>query len=226
MMGELTASIAHEINQPLAAIVTLANACTRMLAGPSPDLNKIGEGVKNIAEAGTTASEMISRIRAFLSRDVAEKTHVDINELIREALLLLTPGELHNHQISVRTELLPGLPSVLADRIRLTQVILNLITNGIEAMAAIADRPRVLLIRSQGHEPGSVLVAIKDSGMGIDPGDTDRIFAPFFTTKPNGLGMGLSISRSIVEAHGGRLWATPNDDQGTTFRFTLLASSD
>jgi signal transduction histidine kinase len=115
---------------------------------------------------------------------------------------------------------------VLADRIRLTQVILNLITNGIEAMAAIADRPRVLLIRSQGHEPGSVLVAIKDSGMGIDPGDTDRIFAPFFTTKPNGLGMGLSISRSIVEAHGGRLWATPNDDQGTTFRFTLLASSD
>ena len=226
LMGELTASIAHEINQPLAAVVTYANACTRMLAGPSPDLNKIGEGVKNIAEAGTTASEVISRIRAFLSRDVAEKTPVYINELIREALLLLTPDELHSHQISVRTELLPGLPSLLADRVRLTQVILNLIINGIEAMAAITDRPRVLLIRSQGHDPDSVLVEVKDSGMGIDPGDTDRIFAPFFTTKPNGMGMGLSISRSIVEAHGGRLWATPNDDQGTTFQFTLPASSD
>ncbi len=226
MMGEVTGSIAHEINQPLAAIVTYANACTRMLAGPSPDLNEIGEGVKNIAEAGTKASQVISRIRAVLSRHMVEKTHVDINELIREAPLLLTRGELHNHQISVQTELLPGLPSVLADRVGLQQVILNLIMNGIDAMAAVTDRPRVLVIRSQVHESGSVLVAVKDSGMGIDPGDTEGIFAPFFTTKPNGMGMGLSISRSIVEAHGGRLWATPNDDQGATFQFTLPASND
>jgi PAS domain S-box-containing protein len=221
-MGELAASIAHEINQPLAAIVNNANASRRLLASEPPDLDEVRVALADIAEAGTRAGEIISRIRAFLKKAVPAKTRVDINQVIRE-VLAVTPGELDKHQISVRTELLPGLAPVQGDRIQLQQVILNLIVNGIDAMTSVTDRPRVLLVRSQPQESGGVLVSVQDSGAGLDPKNIGHLFDPFFTTKPEGMGMGLPISRSIVETHGGRLWLTPNDGQGVTFQFTLPA---
>jgi PAS domain S-box-containing protein len=221
-MGELAASIAHEINQPLAAIVNNANASSRLLASEPPDLDEVRVALADIAEAGTRAGEIISRIRAFLKKAVPAKTRVDINQVIRE-VLAVTPGELDKHQVSVRTELLPGLAPVQGDRIQLQQVILNLIVNGIDAMTSVTDRPRVLLVRSQPQESGGVLVSVQDSGAGLDPKNIGHLFDPFFTTKPEGMGMGLPISRSIVETHGGRLWLTPNDGQGVTFQFTLPA---
>jgi PAS domain S-box-containing protein len=221
-MGELAASIAHEINQPLAAIVNNANASSRLLASEPPDLDEVRVALADIAEAGTRAGEIISRIRAFLKKAVPAKTRVDINQVIRE-VLAVTPGELDKHQVSVRTELLPGLAPVQGDRIQLQQVILNLIVNGIDAMTSVTDRPRILLVRSQPQESGGVLVSVQDSGAGLDPKNIGHLFDPFFTTKPEGMGMGLPISRSIVETHGGRLWLTPNDGQGVTFQFTLPA---
>jgi PAS domain S-box-containing protein len=221
-MGELTASIAHEINQPLSAIVTNANACRRMLAGPSPDLNEVQDAVTDIAKLGSTAGEVISRVRMFLKKAVLAKAELDINLVIQDVLALI-PNELARHNISVVTELRPGLAPVLGDRIQLQQVILNLIMNGIEAMTAVTDRPRVLLIRSQAHESGSVQVVVHDSGAGLDAKTIDHIFDIFFTTKPAGMGMGLAISRSIVEAHGGKLWPVPNENKGATFEFTLPA---
>lgn len=221
-MGELAASIAHEINQPLAAIVNNANASSRLLACEPPDLDEVRLAVADISEAGTRAGEIISRVRTFLKKAVPAKTQVDINQVIRE-VLALTPGELEKHHVSVRTELLPGLAPVQGDPIQLQQVILNLIVNGIDAMTSVSDRPRVLVVRSQPHETGGVLVSVQDSGAGLDPTNIAHVFDPFFTTKPEGMGMGLPISRSIVETHGGRLWLTPNDGQGVTFQFTLPA---
>ena len=221
-MGELTASIAHEINQPLSAIVTNANACRRMLAAPSPDLNEVQDAVTDIAKLGTTAGDVISRVRTFLKKAVVAKAELDINQVIQDVFALI-PNELARHNISVVTELRPGLAPVLGDRIQLQQVILNLIMNGIEAMTAITDRPRVLLIRSQAHESGIVQVMVHDSGVGLDAKTIEHIFDTFFTTKPTGMGMGLAISRSIVEAHGGKLWPVPNENTGATFEFTLPA---
>jgi len=221
-MGELASSIAHEINQPLSAIVNNANASTRMLASQLPDLPEVRLAVADIAEAGTRAAEVISRIRTFLKKAVPAKTQVDVNQVIREVLALI-PGDLEKHRVSVQTELLPGLAPVQGDRIQLQQVILNLIMNGIEAMTSVADKPRVLLIQSQPHKSGGVLVRVQDSGSGLDPSNVGHVFDTFFTTKPHGMGMGLPISRSIVEAHGGRLRLTPNDGQGVTLQFTLPA---
>jgi PAS domain S-box-containing protein len=221
-VGELTASIAHEINQPLSAIVTNANACRRMLAGPSPDLNEVQEAVTDIAKLGSTAGEVISRVRMFLKKAVLAKAELDINQVIQDVLALI-PNELARHNILVVTELGPGLAPVLGDRIQLQQVILNLVMNGIEAMTAITDRQRVLHICSQVHESGSVRVVVHDSGAGLDAKTIEHIFDIFFTTKPAGMGMGLAISRSIVEAHGGKLWPIPNENDGATFEFTLPA---
>jgi PAS domain S-box-containing protein len=221
-MGELAASIAHEINQPLSAIVNNANASTRMLASQPPDLEEVRLAVADIASAGTRAAEVISRIRTFLKKTVPGKGQVDINQVIRE-VLALTVGELEKHHVSVRTELLSGLAPVQGDRVQLQQVILNLIMNGIEAMTSVSDRQRVLMIRSQPDDSGGVLVNVQDSGAGLDPKNMGHVFDTFFTTKPSGMGMGLPISRSIVEAHGGRLWLTPNDGQGVTLQFTLPA---
>jgi len=221
-MGELAASIAHEINQPLAAIVNNANASSRLLATEPPDLDEVRLAVADIAEAGTRAGEIISRVRTFLKKVVPAKTQVDINQVIRE-VLALTPSQLEKHNISVRTELLPGLAPVQGDRIQLQQVLLNLIMNGVEAMTSVRDRSRVLVLRSQPHESGGVLVSVQDSGLGLDPKNIGHVFDAFFTTKSEGMGMGLPISRSIVETHGGRLWLTPNDGQGVTFQFTLPA---
>jgi PAS domain S-box-containing protein len=221
-MGELTASIAHEINQPLASIVNNANACGRLLDAKPPDLEEVRLAVIDIAQAGTRASEVITRIRALLKKNTPARDRVDINEVIREVLALV-PAELEKHRISARTDLLPGLTPVLGDRIQLQQLVLNLIMNGIEAMASIASGSRLLLIRSQIHESGNVLVSVQDTGTGLDTKNASHIFDAFFTTKPAGMGMGLPICRSIVEAHGGQLSLGPNESEGATFQFTLPA---
>jgi C4-dicarboxylate-specific signal transduction histidine kinase len=220
-LGELTASIAHEINQPLAAIVNNANASRRILASPEPDLEEVRLAVTDIAEAGTRAGEIISRIRALLRKTATERSPLDINQVIHEVLALI-PGVLEKQHVSVEMELLPA-PPVLGDRVQLQQVVLNLIMNGIEAMHATVDRPRVLKISSDAAESG-LEVAVRDSGTGLDPRYVSHIFDTFFTTKASGMGMGLSISRSIIEAHSGRLWASLDPAaQGATFHFSLPA---
>lgn len=222
-MGELMASIAHEINQPLAAVVTNANACTRLLGGKAVDLGELQDAVGDIAEAGTRAGEVIARIRAFLRKAPPAPMRLDLNAVVQE-VLNLTRSELERYEISVSCELEPGLPEVQADRVELQQVILNLVMNGIEAMMFGTGRPRLLVIRSQAGERGTVQITLRDSGAGLPAGTADRVFEAFFTTKPDGLGLGLAISRSIIEAHGGRLWALPNDGRpGAAFRFTLPA---
>jgi PAS domain S-box-containing protein len=219
-MGELAAAIAHEVNQPLAAIVTNGNFCLRELAGGGQEVEKLREAIAEIVNDGARASAIISRIRALLMKGTPDRTKLDINEVIQEVTRLLR-HELTRNRVSLRTDLAPDLPYVLGDRVQLQQVMLNLIMNGIDAMSMITDRPRELLIKSAKHSDG-VLIQVQDSGTGIDPGQADRIFEPFFTDKPEGIGMGLSISRSIVESHGGRLWAVARSN-GALFEFTLPA---
>lgn len=221
-MGELTASIAHEINQPLAVVVNNANACRRMLFSESPDLDEIRQAVVDIAVAGTRAGEIIARVRALVKKVLPGKARVSINEVIQEVLGLVS-AELERHHVAARAELPSDLPPVFGDRIQLQQVVLNLIMNGLEAMNVVTDRPRVLLIRSEIHSSGKVAVAVEDCGAGLDPTQLPHIFDTFFTTKPAGMGMGLPISRSIIEAHEGRLSARPNENFGATFEFTLPA---
>jgi PAS domain S-box-containing protein len=221
-MGELTASIAHEINQPLAAVVANADACVRLLNGPALDMRELREAVGDIAEAGTRAGEVIARIRTFLRKTPpAMRRRVDLNGLIHE-VLDLTRSELDRHEVSVRCELQAGLPEVQGDRVELQQVILNLVMNGIEAMVPETGRPRVLAIHSEAGEGGNAQVTVRDSGAGLAPQISARIFDAFFTTKPGGLGLGLAISRSIIESHGGRLCVLNNHaEPGATFRFAL-----
>ena len=219
-MGELVATIAHEVNQPLTAIVTNGNFCSRRLEGATPNLHELRAAITEIVNDGARASAIISRIRALLMEGVPDRTKLDINQVIQEVARLLR-HELTRSRVSLRTDLAPDLPYVLGDRVQLQQVMLNLIMNGIDAMSMITDRPRELLIQSAKHSEG-VLIQVQDSGAGIDPGQADRIFEPFFTDKPEGIGMGLSISRSIVESHGGRLWAVPGAS-GALFEFTLPA---
>jgi PAS domain S-box-containing protein len=223
-LGELTASIAHEINQPLSAIVTNANASRRILASPAPDIEDVQQALMEIAEAGTRAGEIISHIRALVKKGAPQKSPVDINLVIQEVLDII-PRVLEKQHISLKMELQPALPPVLGDRVQLQQVVLNLIMNGIEAMSAVPDRPRSLVIRSDARESG-MEVTVQDSGIGFDPRNIDHVFDTFFTTKPNGMGMGLSICRSIIEAHRGRLWASLDPAvQGATFRFSLPAAA-
>ena len=219
-MGELVATIAHEVNQPLTAIVTNGNFCSRRLEGATPNLHELRAAITEIVNDGARASAIISRIRALLMKGVPDRTKLDINQVIQEVARLLR-HELTRSRVSLRTDLAPDLPYVLGDRVQLQQVMLNLIMNGIDAMSMITDRPRELLIQSAKHSE-AVLIQVQDSGAGIDPGQADRIFEPFFTDKPEGIGMGLSISRSIVESHGGRLWAVPGAS-GALFEFTLPA---
>ena len=221
-MGELAASIAHEVNQPLGAIVTNGQACLRLLSSSSPDNGKLREVVEHMISDGLRASEVISRIRAMLKKADPEKSLLDINDAIQE-VIALTLAELSRNEIRLQTELGKGLPQVFGDRVQLQQVILNLILNGKDAMNAVGWQPRNLLIATQGKSPGEVLVVVQDSGIGIEQQDCDRIFNPFFTTKSGGMGLGLSISRTIIESHGGRLWATSNEGVGATIRFTLPA---
>ena len=219
-LGELTASIAHEVNQPLAAIVTNGAACLRWLAPQPPDLAEARGAVECMISDGHRASEVIQRLRALCQKTDPQKTRLDINDVIEEALLLVQ-REVLDHRVVLLRDLARAVTPVLGDRVQLQQVIINLVMNGMEAMADVTDRPRDLLIRSQQRAPDQVLVTVQDSGIGIAPQNADRLFGSFYTTKPCGMGMGLSISRSIIEAHDGRLWAAPNSGPGATFQFTL-----
>src|SRR5262245_2534664 len=220
-MGELTASIAHEINQPLAAVITNANACSRWLAGPIPNLDEAREAVARINRDGKRASDVINRIRALVKKSTTEKARLDLNEAIQEVVSLVQ-SEIQKNGVALRMELATDLPQILGNRVQLQQVILNLVMNGIEAMSEVTDRSRDLLIRSCKYESDKALVAVQDSGVGIDWQNLEKIFDAFYTTKSQGMGMGLAISRSIVENHGGRLWAVPNEGPGVTFQFTLI----
>jgi PAS domain S-box-containing protein len=224
-MGQLTASIAHEVNQPLAGVIANAEACLSWLNRETPDLDAVRRSVEWIIEDSNRANEVIRRVRSLAKKTDLEKAPVDINDVVREAMSLVQ-RELTSHQASLRMELAPALPMVLGDRIQLQQVIINLVMNGAEATQSVADRPRELVIRSRQDETQEVLVGVTDCGVGILAENADRLFNSFFTTKPNGMGMGLSICRSIIEAHGGRLWFTANVPHGTTFQFALPVNAD
>ena len=219
-LGELAASIAHEINQPLAAIVADADASLNWLARSDPDLDRVRDALDGIAKDGYRAGEVIQRVRQLAAKSEPHKAPVDVNRVIGDVIPLLR-NEVLSHHVALRMELSPGVPSVLADRVQLQQVVINLVMNGIEAMASVADRPRELVISSRRHDGDQVVVSVRDVGVGIDPDKADQLFNAFFTTKPGGMGMGLSISRSIIEAHGGRFWATANADHGATFHVAL-----
>jgi signal transduction histidine kinase len=219
-LGEMTASIAHEVNQPLTAVVANAEACLRWLDRETPDLDAARRSVQWIIDDGNRASEVIRRVRALVNKTDIEKAPLDLNDVVREVIPLVQ-RELISHLVSLRTELAPALPMILGDRIQLQQVIINLVMNGIEAMQSVTDRPRELVIRSRQDEARQVLVSVTDCGVGISAENADRLFSAFFTTKSGGMGMGLSICRSIVEAHGGRLSASGNVGPGATFQFVL-----
>jgi C4-dicarboxylate-specific signal transduction histidine kinase len=219
-IGELAASIAHEVNQPLAAVVANADACVAWLARENPDLLEARAAAERTTQGATRASEVIGRIRSLIHKTAPERAQVQMNEVIRE-VVALADRQAARSNVSIVTELAPDLPPVLGDRIQLQQVILNLMLNGIEAMSGVSDRLRRLLIRSQVLESLQVLVSIEDSGIGVKAEIMSRLFEPFFTTRSQGIGMGLPISRSIVEAHGGRLWAESTVNQGSVFQFSL-----
>jgi PAS domain S-box-containing protein len=218
-LGEMTASIAHEINQPLAAVVNNASACVRWLA--AQNLEEARRSAVLVIADGHRAGEIINRIRVLAKKSPPRKDWLDINEVIME-VIALARSEVQGNGVSLQTQLSDELPLVLGDRIQLQQVILNLVMNGIDAMNTVTDRPREMLIRSSPHESDTVVITVQDSGIGIDSQNLEKIFDPFHTTKSQGMGMGLAISRSIVENHGGRLWVVPNEGPGATFQFTLL----
>lgn len=221
-MGELTASIAHEVNQPITAITNNASACLRLLANQNLDPKVLRRALEELVADGNRASTVIARIRGYIKKAPEQKSELDVNQVIQEVLALAGP-ELQKNRIVLNCELSKKLPLVLADRVQLQQILLNLIMNSIEAMAAVTGRPRALLVQSKDGDSGDIMVAIHDSGTGFTS-EANRLFTPFFTTKANGMGMGLSISRSLVEDHGGRLWATSNSPHGAVFAFTLPAA--
>jgi len=219
-MGELTASIAHEVNQPIAGVVMNASTCLRWLAADPPNLEEVREAARRIIRDGERASNVIARIRALATKTDAAKERLDLNETIR-AVVVLARDELYTNRVILRTEFAEDLSPVLGDRVQLQQVVLNLVMNAVESMSEVADRPRELVIKTHNDEAGQVEVAVRDSGIGLDPQSKERIFDAFYTTKPSGMGMGLSISRSIVQNHEGRLWAVANDGPGATLHFTV-----
>jgi C4-dicarboxylate-specific signal transduction histidine kinase len=221
-LGQMSASIAHEVNQPLAAIVTSASAGLRWLTREVPEIGEARACVNHIAEQANRASEIMRSIRDLARRADPEVVALDINAVIDETVALVKQEAL-NHRVTVQVQLAPELPLVRGDRIQLQQVIINLAINGIQAMVTVIDRARVLSIRTEQRESDQVLVAVQDVGIGTEPEGLDRLFAAFYTTKPDGMGMGLSICRSIIEAHGGRVWASRNIGPGMTFQFTVSA---
>ena len=219
-LGELTASIAHEVNQPLAAIVTNGNACLRWLGGASPNLTEARQAVDRIIKDSYRASAVISRVRTLVKKAPARSDLVDLNDVILEVLALAESEARRNH-VLLKQQLAGDLPFVHGDRVQLQQVILNLIINGLESIAKGNSGSRELSISSTKDEANNVVVAVRDSGDGLDPANLERVFDAFFTTKADGMGMGLAISRTIIESHGGRLWATTNAPKGAVFQFTI-----
>jgi C4-dicarboxylate-specific signal transduction histidine kinase len=218
-IGELTASIAHEVNQPLAAVVANADACVAWLSREQPDLVEARAAADRATQGATKASEVIARIRSLLTKATPEKSRVQLNQVIKETGALAA-GQASRSHVAIELELSSNLPFVLGDSIQLQQVVLNLLMNGIEAMTNVTD-PRTLVIRTETQSGGQIRVSVEDSGIGISADVMPRLFEPFFTTRAKGMGMGLPISRSIIEAHGGRLWAEPNGSRGAIFQFTL-----
>jgi C4-dicarboxylate-specific signal transduction histidine kinase len=223
-MGQLTASLAHEVKQPIGATVSNAQAALRWLARQPPDLEEVREALAHIVQDGKRAGDVVGRIRDLIKKAPPREDRFDINAAIRE-VIGLTRGEALKTGVAVRTELAGGLPLIQGDRVQLQQVMLNLIVNAIEAMSAMDEGPRELLVSTAKGEAGDVRVAVRDWGPGLAPAEFERLFEAFYTTKPSGLGLGLSICRSIVEAHGGRLWASANAPRGATFQFMLPIDS-
>jgi signal transduction histidine kinase len=224
MMGELAASIAHEVNQPLAGIVSNGSACLRWLDGDAPDVDEAREAVRDIVRDGKRAGEVIARIRTLTKRTGPPREKLDLDQTIREVLALVAE-EAKRSSVTIRTLCADDVFPVLGDRVQLQQVMLNLVMNAIEAMSSVSERARQLVITIRNVDADRVQVTVQDSGTGLDPNTLGRIFDAFYTTKPGGMGMGLSISRSILQSHGGRLWATSNDGPGTTLHFTLPSTS-
>jgi C4-dicarboxylate-specific signal transduction histidine kinase len=220
MLGELAASVAHEVNQPLSGVVSNASAGLRWLAGDVPNLEEAREGLRRIVRDGKRAGEVIARIRALTRKAATPTEKLDVNQTIGE-VLALTGDEAKRKSVTIQTRFADDVFPVLGDRVQLQQVMLNLVMNAIEAMSSLDEWARELVITTRNIDPDQVQVTVEDSGPGLDPNTTGRIFDPFYTTKPGGMGMGLSISRSIIQAHDGRLWATARDGPGTMFHFTL-----
>ena len=221
-LGELTAAIAHEVNQPLTGLVSSGNACLRWLAAAPPDLAAVRQSVERMIKAGTRAGEVIARIRALVGKSPQQQERLKINDTIAEVIALVGI-EVGRHRVSLETRFADGLPDVSGDRIQLQQVILNLVLNAVEALNGVGEEQRRLTITSTDDGSGGVLVAVRDTGAGLGEASIDRLFEAFYTTKPNGMGMGLAVSRTIIEAHGGELWATSNSPRGAVFQFKLPA---
>lgn len=219
-LGVLTASIAHEVNQPLSGIITNASTCLRMLAADPPNIEGAREAARRAIRDGNRASEVITRMRAFFGKKPVVTESVDLNEITREAIAL-SLGELQRNHVILQLDLADGLPLVGGDRVQVQQVILNLLRNALDAMSAVDDRPRQMVLRTQYDRDDCVRLSVEDAGTGFDPHAADGLFETFYTTKDNGMGIGLSLSRSIIERHQGRLWATLNDGPGATFSFTI-----
>jgi PAS domain S-box-containing protein len=225
-LGELTAAIAHEVNQPLAGLVSSGNACLRWLAADPPNLDAARQSVERMVSAGTRASEVITRIRALIAKSPPQQTMLNINDAIMEVVALID-RELQRNQVTLQVDLSHDVPPILGDRIQLQQVILNLMLNAIEAMSEVADRPRALSVSSTKDGQDEVLISVRDSGVGLEGVSPEQLFEAFYSTKAGGMGIGLAVSRTIVMAHGGRLWAAPNVPCGAVFQFTLpLAGSE
>src|SRR3984957_7235880 len=223
-MGELTASLAHEVNQPIAATGTDANTCLRWLACDTPNIEEARAAAMRIVKDVKRTAEIMTRIRQLFKKGSSQREVVDVNEIIREMIVLLH-GEITRYNILVGTDLTADIPQVTADRVQLQQVLMNLMINGIEAMKD-ADRTRELAIKSRRADTDQVLVSVNDTGIGLPRKQMEKIFNAFFTTKPHGTGMGLRISRSIIESHGGKLWAADNSPRGASFNFTLPIKSE
>jgi C4-dicarboxylate-specific signal transduction histidine kinase len=223
-LGELTASLAHEVKQPIAAAVTDANTCLRWLTRDQPDLEEAREASLRVVKDATRAAEIIDRIRLLFKKGTPQRELVDVNEVIREMIVLLS-NQATRYSIFVRTDLAADIPRIMGDRVQLQQVLMNLIVNSIDAMKE-ADGTRNLVIKSQRAENEQVILSVIDTGVGLPRQQADQIFNAFFTTKVQGTGMGLRISRSIVESHGGRLWAADNSPRGASFHFTLPTKAE
>ena len=222
-LGALTASIAHEVNQPLSGIVTNASTCMRMLDADPPNVDGARETARRTIRDGHRAADVIARLRALFGKKDATSELIDLNQATRE-VIALSRRELERNRVILRTQLADNLPRVTGDRVQLQQVILNLLRNGSDAMSAVNDRPRELVFKTELEEGDRVCLSVRDTGKGLDPQTMDRLFHAFYTTKDGGMGMGLSVSRSIIENHHGRLWATPNDGPGVTFAFSIPRS--